>query len=170
MHRRHHGNQRRAWVEMHNRFAQASDVGEFFGENIGGEVGEIEEDMIGLWASTTTGTDFLNDGARNYIAAREFHAMWRVVSQKTLTQRIAQIAAFAAGAFGNQNARTGEAGGVELDEFHILQRKARAQDHGVAVAGAEVGGGGAGIGLAVAAGGEDGEGGFEDVQVAGGDF
>ena len=44
---------------------------------------------------------------------------------------------------------------MELDNFHVLQRQARAQRHCVAVAGLGVGAGAGEIGATVAAGGKD---------------
>ena len=68
---------------------------------------------------------------------------------------IDQITALAARALGDQAAGTVDAGRVELDELHILQRQAGAQHHGVAVAGARMGRGAGEIGAAITAGGED---------------
>src|SRR5207302_2304164 len=48
-------------------------------------------------------------------------------------------ATLAPSTLGDQDARAIDAGRVELDEFHILQRQARAQNHRVAVTGASVG-------------------------------
>src|SRR3546814_19445390 len=64
-------------------------------------------------------------------------------------------AALAARALGNENARTIDAGGMELDELHVLQRKARAQHHAAAVAGAGMGGRRRKIGTARTAGRKD---------------
>ncbi len=68
---------------------------------------------------------------------------------------VGEIAAFAARAFGDQAARAVDAGGVELHEFHVLQRQAGAQRHAAAIAGAGVGGGGGEVGAAIAAGRQD---------------
>jgi hypothetical protein len=55
---------------------------------------------------------------------------------------------------------------MELHELHILQRQTRAQHHGVAVAGADVGRRAGEIRASIAAGGEDGHLGAEAVDRA----
>ena len=79
----------------------------------------------------------------------------RVALHEALALGVGEIAALAARAFGDQAAGAVDAGRVELDELHVLQRQPGAQHHGVAVAGAGVGGGAGEIGAAVAAGRED---------------
>ena len=69
--------------------------------------------------------------------ARSF-ALRRIALHEALAAGVGQIAAFAAHAFGDQDARAVDAGRMELHELHVLQRQARAQHHGVAVARAGV--------------------------------
>ena len=76
----------------------------------------------------------------------------RIALHEALALGIDEIAAFAARALGDQAAGAVDAGRVELHEFHVLQRQAGAQRHGVAVAGAGVRGGRGEIGAAIAAG------------------
>ena len=61
-----------------------------------------------------------------------------------------------------------DAGGMELHEFHVLQRQAGAQHHGVAVARAGMGRGRGEISAPVAAGGKDRHVGAEAMDLAGG--
>ena len=67
---------------------------------------------------------------------------------------VGEIAALAAHAFGDQAARAENAGRVELHEFHVLQRQARAQHHGGAIACLRVRAGASEISAAVAARGD----------------
>src|SRR5690606_18957230 len=55
---------------------------------------------------------------------------------------IQQDTAFTAHAFGNQHASTGNASGVELPEFHVLQRQTGTRSHTQAVTGVDEGVGG----------------------------
>ncbi len=80
-----------------------------------------------------------------------------IALHEALALGVGQVAALAARTLGDQAAGTGHARGMELHELHVLQRQARAQHHGVAVAGAGMGRGRAGVDAAVAAGGEAGE-------------
>src|SRR3546814_19329929 len=61
-----------------------------------------------------------DDGARRQVLGR-----WGIALHEALTLGVRQIVALAARALGNENARTIDAGGMELDELHVLQRKAR---------------------------------------------
>ena len=83
---------------------------------------------------------------------------------------VAQDRALAARAFGEQDAEAGEAGRVELEELHVLERQALAPDDADAVAGEGVRVRGRLVDLAEAAGREDDGLGLEDVQVAGGEL
>ncbi len=64
--------------------------------------------------------------------------MGRIAFHEALTLGVGEITALAAHAFGDQAAGAVDAGGMELHEFHVLQRQAGAQHHAVAIAGAGV--------------------------------
>ena len=81
---------------------------------------------------------------------------------------VAQDAALAAGGLGEQDAQAGQAGRVELEELHVLQRQAAAVDDAHAVAGEGVRVRGGLEDLAGAAGGEHDRLGLEHVDLAGG--
>ena len=68
------------------------------------------------------------------LAKRSFWAQ-AVILQIAVALFIEQNAAFAPARFGNQNARTGQAGGVVLDKLHIPQRHTVTIGHRHAVAG-----------------------------------
>lgn len=71
---------------------------------------------------------------------------------KRFAVAVAQDAAFAAHALGDQAAGAVDAGRVELHELHVLHREASAQRHAAAVAGAGMRGGRREIRAAVATG------------------
>src|SRR6185436_7799754 len=76
----------------------------------------------------------------------------RIALHEALALGIDEIAAFAAGALGDEAARTIDAGRMELDEFHVLQRETGAQYHAAAVARAGMRRGAGSVGAAIAAG------------------
>ena len=104
----------------------------------------------------------------DHVARREVLDRGGVALHEALALAVAQDAALAAGRLGEQHAEPGEAGRVELEELHVLQRQALAPHDAHAVAGQGVRVGGGPEDLAEAAGGEDDRLGVEDVDLAGG--
>lgn len=96
--------------------------------------------------------DLDSHAARNDVAAGEILISRRIAFHETLAFRVGQIPALAACAFGDEAARTIDAGGVKLDKLHILKRQARAGHHAASIAGAGMGRGRREIGAAIAAG------------------
>ncbi len=122
--------------------------------------------MVLLLADAAALADFDGHGARDHVARCEVLGRRRVALHEALALGIGEIAAFPARAFGDQAARAVDAGGVELDEFHVLEGQAGAQHHGIAVAGAGVGRSAREIGAPVTAGRENGHMGAETVDGA----
>ena len=116
---------------------------------------EVQEDVVLLLADAAAFADFDGHRARDHVARGEVLGGRRIALHEALAFGIDEIAAFAARAFGDEAARAVDAGRVELDELHVLQRQAGAQRHRAAVAGAGMRRGAGGIGAAIAAGGED---------------
>ena len=116
---------------------------------------EVQVDVVLLLADAAAFADFDRHRARDDVARGEVLGGGRIALHEALALGIDEIAAFAAGALGDEAARAVDAGRVELDEFHVLQRQAGAQHHAAAVAGAGMRRGAGGVGAAVAAGGED---------------
>gem|GEM_PF-2040969 len=94
--------------------------------------------------------DLHRHGAADHVTRSQILGIRRIALHEALAVGVGEITAFAAHAFGDQAARTVDAGRVELHELHVLQRKARAQHHAAAVAGAGMGRGGAEVRAAVA--------------------
>ena len=120
--------------------------------------------LIGTHAAAFANLD--GHGAADHVTAGQILGRGGIALHKALAFGIGQITAFAACAFGDQTARAINAGGVELHKFHVLQRQARAQHHGIAIAGTGMGAGGAEIGAAITAGGQNHGLGHEPVQGA----
>ena len=116
---------------------------------------EVQEDVVLLLADAAAFADFDGHRARDHVARGEVLGGGRIALHEALALGVDEIAAFAARAFGDETARAVDAGRVELDELHVLQRKAGAQHHAAAVAGAGMRRGAGGIGAAIAAGREN---------------
>ena len=116
---------------------------------------EVQVDVVLLLADAAAFADFDRHRARDDVAGGEVLGGGRIALHEALALGIDEIAAFAAGALGDEAARAIDAGRMELDEFHVLQRQAGAQHHAAAVAGAGMRRGAGGVGAAVAAGREN---------------
>ena len=78
--------------------------------------------------------DLKIDSAADHIAAGQVFEVGRVAFHEAFAVTVAQDAALAAHAFGNEDAHFVDAGGVKLEELHILQGDALVQGDGGAVA------------------------------------
>jgi len=90
--------------------------------------------VIFVLAATAPFEDFHRHRARHHVTARQILGVGRVALHKAFTVGIEQNPALAAHAFGNQYACAGDAGRMELPEFHILQRNTGAHRHAEAIA------------------------------------
>ena len=112
-------------------------------------------DIVLVGTVTAASPDLDGDGARDHVARGEVLGGRRVALHELFALGIAQEAAFAARTLGDEHARAIDAGRMELHELHVLEGKAGAKHHGVAVAGADMGRGAGEIGAAIAAGREN---------------
>src|SRR5690606_14644554 len=142
------------------------DAGQLLVDVVRVEVGQVEVDVVLVLADAAAFADLDGHRAADHVAAGEVLGVGRVALHEALALGVAQDAAFAADALGDEAAGAVDAGRVELHELHVLQAQAGAQRHAAAVAGAGVGAGGAEVGAAVAAGGEHRAVGAEQVQRA----
>ncbi|MGY3405715.1 hypothetical protein ACVWZV_001828 [Bradyrhizobium sp. GM5.1] len=126
----------------------------------------MKEDVVLLLADTATFANLDGHRARDDVTRGQILGGGRIALHEALALGVDEIAAFAARAFGDETARTVDAGRVELHELHVLHRQTGAQHHAAAVAGAGVRRGAGCIGAAIAAGGEDHGLGAEAVQRA----
>ena len=93
--------------------------------------------------------------ARNDVTRGEILGRGRIALHEALAFGIDEVGALPARAFGDQAARAVNTGGMELHEFHVLQRQPRPQHHGVAVPGTGVRGGTREVGAPIAASGKN---------------
>ena len=153
--RRQHRDRPLGHVDAGEDARKIGDAGQPLGQHVGIEMVQMQMDVVLVGADAAALPDLDGDGAGDDVARGEILGVGRVALHEVLAFGIAQEAAFAARAFGDQHARAIDAGRVELHELHVLQREPGAQHHGVAVAGADMRGGAGEIGAAIAAGGED---------------
>ena len=123
-------------------------------------------DMVLLRPDTPALADLDRHAARHHVARGEVLVGGRVALHEPLALGVGQVPALAARALGDQAAGAVDAGRVELDELHVLQRQALARRHAGAVAGAGMRRGRREIGAPVPAGGEHRHLGVEAVQLA----
>ena len=140
------------------------NAGQSLGENGRIEVVEMQENMVLVLADAAPFANLHRHGARYDVARGQVLGRGGIALHEALAFRIGDIAALAPRALGDEAAGAINAGGVELDELHVLQGQAGAQHHGVAVAGAGMGRGAGKVGAAVTAGGKDDLVGAETVQ------
>ena len=93
-------------------------------------------------------------GAADNVARGQVLGRGGVTLHEALALGIGEIAPLSAHALGDQAAGAIDAGGVELDELHVLERQPGPQDHAIAVPRAGMGGRTGEIGAAVTAGSE----------------
>ena len=140
------------------------DTGETLVEDLGGEVGELEVEVVLVGADTAALADLDGHGAGDDVAGGEVLGGGRVALHEALTFGVDEVSAFAAGALGDEAAGAVDTGGVELDEFEILVGETGASDHGHSVTSTGVRGGAREVGTSVSTGGKDGLVGAEAVE------
>src|SRR5690606_24104438 len=138
VHGRHHGDRLLAQVNAREDLRGLGDARQTLGQNFRRDVVEVQVDVVAFTAHAAAFADFHGHGAGDHVARGEVLRRGGVTLHEALAVGVGQVAAFAARALGDEHARAVNAGGVELHEFHVLQRQARADHHAAAVAGAGV--------------------------------
>ena len=95
---------------------------------------KMQEDMVFIFTHAAAFTNFHRHSAADQIARGEVLHARGITLHKAFTFRIGQITALTACALCDKATRPVNTGRVELDEFHILNRKACAEDHGITIA------------------------------------
>src|SRR5262249_40826172 len=78
---------------------------------------------------TAAFADLHGHRAAHYIARCQVLCVRRIALHETLVPGVGDVTTLAARTFGDQAARSIDAGGVELHELHVLHGQARAQHH-----------------------------------------
>ena len=166
VHGRQHRDRRLVDIDACEDARGLGDAGQPLLDDIGAEVLKMQVDVVRVLADAATLTDLEGHRARHHIARGEVLGVRRVALHETLAARVGEVAALAPRTLGDEAAGTVDAGRVELDELHVLQRQAGTQGHAAAVAGAGVRRGAGEIRAAVAARREDHEVGAKAMQRA----
>ena len=141
MHRRQDGNGRPGDVHSGENVGRLCDPGQAFVDHIRSQVFQVQVEVIPFRANSAPLPDFDGHGAADHVTGSQVLGIGGVTLHEPFTLRIGQVTALAAHPFGNQHTGAVNAGRMELNEFHVLQRQAGAQYHGIAVTGAGMGGG-----------------------------
>ena len=131
-----------------------TDTGQPLGEKVGGQVVQVQVDVILLGSDAPSLPNFHRHGPTDDVAAGQILGTGGVPFHEALALGVAEDATLSTASLGDETAGPVDAGGVELDELGVLVGQAGAHGHGIAVAG--VGGRAGEVGPAVPAGGEDG--------------
>ena len=134
VHGRQHRNRLLGHVDAGKDARTLGDAGQLLMDHFGPEMGQVEQNVVLVLADTAAFADFNRHRARHHVARCQVLVMRRVAFHETFAVRVAQNAAFAAHAFGDQAAGTVDAGRVELHELHVLQGETRARGETGAIA------------------------------------
>ena len=149
---------------------ELGDVGQLLVDVLGLEVREVEVDVVAVGAAAAALAHLVGHRPGDHVARRQVLDRRGVALHEALAVLVAQDAALAACGLGQQYAETGQTGGVELEELHVLQRQTLAPDDAHAVAGQRVRVGRRTEDLAEAAGRQHHRLGREDMDLAGGEL
>jgi hypothetical protein len=146
---------------------ELGDVGQLLVQLLPRQVGQVEYDVVGVRPAAAALADLLPDRAGDHVARSEVLDGRRVALHEALAVLVAEDAALASRALGQQDAELVDAGRVELEELHVLEREPVPVDDRRRVTGQRVRVGRDLEHLAEAAAGEDHRLGLEDVDLAG---
>src|SRR6516225_68007 len=116
---------------------------------------EMQVDVVVLRPDPPPLPNLNRHRAAHNVAARQVLGRRGIALHEALALGVDEITAFTTDAFGNEAAGAVDAGWVELNEFHVLQRQASTQNHAATVARAGMRRGACEERPAIAAGGED---------------
>ncbi len=164
------GNGLEGGIDAEKDLGGLADAGQAFGHHLLAQVIHLEQHVVTLGSAPPALAHLGDDGTRHHVPAGQVLRVGRVALHEALALAVHQVAAFAARAFGDEHAAPGHAGGVELEELHVLQRQAGAQHHGHSITGVDVGIAGGAEHLATATGGQQGGARVDEERLAGGDI
>ncbi len=154
-------------VDVEEGAGHVADRRQPLGDHRLAQVVELEQHVVMFRPAAAPGLHLGVDGAAHHVAAGQVQGVGRIALHEALAVAVDQITALAAHPFADQHPLAGDAGGMELEELHVLQRDAGAQRHRHAVAGVDVGVGVGAEQLAGAAAGDEGGLGLDDQRLAG---
>lgn len=123
----------RVRLDAQVRTRELRDVGQLGVQLLRREVREVEVHVVGLGAAATALTDLRVDGAGHDVTRRQVLHHRRVLLHEALAVLVAEDSALTAGALRQQDAHAPDAGRVELEELHVLQRQTATVDRRLSV-------------------------------------
>src|SRR5277367_5205233 len=133
-----HRNRVLVCIDASENASCVDDTGKSLVDDLGRQMLQMQIDVILLFADPPPLADLDRFGSADYVARGEVFLARRVFRHKPFALTVGEVAPLAAGALSDQTAGSIDAGWMELDELHVLQRQPGTQYHGVAVAGASV--------------------------------
>lgn len=140
------------------------DTGQTLGENLGGQVAELQVHVVLLGSDTTSLTNLHGHGSGDDITRGQILGGRGVTLHESLTLRVEKVTTLTTRALGNQATSSVDTSRVELNELQILVGETSTGNHGHTVTGTGVGRRAAEVGTAVTTGGEDSVLGKESVE------
>jgi hypothetical protein len=165
--RRLHGDQVGLGLDAEVGADEVGDVGELGVDLLRGQVGEVEVDEVTACSAPSALTDLGEHRPAHHVAGGKVLHCRRITLHKRLAIAVAEDAALAPCRLGQQDPELVDAGRVELEELHVLERHPAAEEQAGPVPGEGVGVGRDLEHLAEAAGREEGGLALEDVEVTG---
>jgi hypothetical protein len=114
------------------------DIGELLLDHLAGEVPHVEVDIV-LAVDAAPLLDLLVDRTRDHVAGGKILDGRGVALHEPLALAVQDDPALAPDRLREQDAHLVDAGGVELEHLHVLEREPNAVAHGHAVPGQRVG-------------------------------
>ena len=114
------------------------DAWESLVDLFGRQVVQVEVDVIGLGANTTTLEDFQGHGAGDNITRGEILGVRSISLHEPLTLRVPEDTAFTTAALSHEATGTVDTSRMELNELWVLNWEASSSDHTTTVASASV--------------------------------
>ena len=133
MRRRLHGNQFLGRFDAHVSADEVSDIRQLLVEHLAPQVRHVQVEVI-LALDPAPFLDLAVHGARDHVTRSKIEQGGSVTLHEPLTGLVAQDAAFAARCLAQQNPQLVNAGGMKLEELHVLERNAAGERHRQAIA------------------------------------
>jgi len=140
------------------------DTRETLSKNVGGQMAQLEVDVVLLRANTTAVAYLHSHGPGDDITTGKILGGRGISLHETLTLRVEEISTLTTSTLSDQAASSVNTRGVELDELEILVGKTGTSNHGHSVTGAGMGGCAAEVSASVSASRKDGVVGQETVE------
>mmetsp|Transcript_18145 Transcript_18145/g.53028 ORF Transcript_18145/g.53028 Transcript_18145/m.53028 type:complete len:423 (-) Transcript_18145:356-1624(-) len=151
-------------VHSSKNVGSLGDSGEALSKEVGGEVIEVEEDVVIVLSDSPTLANLHGHGAGDHVPRGEVLGRRRVALHEPLPLRVPQDTTLSAASLGYEAPSAVDARGVELHELRIFVGQASTHGHGIPVSGAGMRRGAGEVCPTVATGGQDGVGCVDSVQ------